>query len=401
MGVPRIQAVGTAVPTYVLKQGEIKQFVATLFHSHMDHLERLLPIFENSLIHIRHLSKPLEWYSKAHSFAEANTIFEQVALELSEKAAVEAMKKANVQAGEIEMIKFFFYKKNEKKHRENSLKKELKLTKPNSPNLLTKTRLRKDCDCFVQAEEIEMIIFVSSTGITTPTLDAKLIERLGLSPHTRRLPIWGLGCAGGVAGMARAAELAHSVRGKSILLVTVELCSLTFQQHDYSKSNLVGTSLFADGAAAVLIKIDGEGPSILGNYSNLFPDSAHIMGWDLVDTGFKVRFSRDIPSLVKNDLPGVMQSACDQWGIHQTKICHYIVHPGGAKVVSAYQQSLGLGDDTFTYAYEILASYGNMSSVTVLFVLEKFIKETPPTGAYGIMLALGPGFSAEQVLFQW
>jgi len=348
MGVPRIQAIGTAVPTYVLKQGEIKKFVATLFHSHMDHLERLLPIFENSLIHTRHLSKPLEWYSKAHSFAEANTIFEQVALELSEKAAVEAMKKANV-----------------------------------------------------QPEEIEMIIFVSSTGITTPTLDAKLIDRLGLSPHTRRLPIWGLGCAGGVAGMARAAELAHSLRGKSVLLVTVELCSLTFQQHDYSKSNLVGTSLFADGAAAALIKIDGEGPSILGNYSTLFPGSAHIMGWDLVDTGFKVRFSRDIPSLVKNNLPGVLQSACDQWGIHQTEICHYIVHPGGAKVVSAYQQSLGLADDTFTYAYEILAGYGNMSSATVLFVLEKFIKETPPTGAYGIMLALGPGFSAEQVLFQW
>lgn len=348
MGIPKIQAVGTAVPVYALQQGKIKEFVAALFHSHIDHLDRLLPVFENSCINVRHLSQPLEWYAANHSFGEANKVFEQVALELSEEAALQALQKANM-----------------------------------------------------QPVDIGMIIFVSSTGIVTPTLDAKLIQRLGLSPHTGRVPVWGLGCGGGVSGLARAAELVHSLHGKSVLLVTVELCSLTFQKNDYSKSNLIGASLFADGAAAAVIKINGDGPAILGNYSTLFPNSAHIMGWDLVDTGFKVRFSQDIPSIIRRYLPDLLSGACTKWGIDQSQIGHYIVHPGGAKVLTAYQESLNLPQDYLRDAYDILSCYGNMSSTSVLFVLEKFMKETPPTGDYGIMLALGPGFSAEQVLFQW
>ncbi len=348
MGVPRIQAVGTAVPTYALEQSEIKNFVAALFHSHVDNLDRLLPVFESSCIKVRHLSQPLDWYGASHSFGEANKIFEQVALQLSEEAALEAMKKANV-----------------------------------------------------QPEDVGMVIFISSTGIVTPTLDAKLIQRLGLSPHTGRLPIWGLGCGGGVSGLARAAELSYCLQGRSVLLVTVELCSLTFQQNDYSKSNLVGTSIFADGAAAAVITIDGDGPAILGNYSTLFPDSADVMGWDLVETGFKVRFSKNIPSIVRRHLPNLLNSACGKWNIKQEEIVHYVVHPGGAKVLSAYSESLGLANNKLTDAYDVLADFGNMSSASVLFVLNRFMAQTPLTGNYGVMLALGPGFSAEQVLFKW
>jgi len=348
MGVPNIQGIGTAVPKYALQQGEIKNFIAVLFQDHVDHLDRLLPVFENCCIETRHLSRPLDWYKTTHSFAEANTIFEEVALDLAEEAALQAM----------EMGK-------------------------------------------VEVEDVGMIIFLSSTGITTPTLDAKLMQRLGLSPHTKRLPIWGLGCGGGVAGLARAAELAPSLSGKSVLLVTVELCSLTFQQNDYSKSNLVGTSLFADGAAAVLLNTKGDGPEIHGSYSTLFSNSAHVMGWDLVDTGFKVRFSRDIPSIVRQYLPQILRNACLTWGILEEKICHYIMHPGGAKVLSAYRDSLGLCEEDLTHAYEILRCYGNMSSASVLFVLAKYLKDTTPKGAYGLMLALGPGFSAEQVLIKW
>lgn len=348
MGMPKIQAIGTAVPTYALEQGEIKKFIAALFHSHIDHLDRLLPIFENSCIKVRHFSQPLEWYKTSHSFGDANKIFEQVALELSEEASLQAMRKANLQAGDIGMV-----------------------------------------------------IFVSSTGIATPTLDAKLIQRLGLSPHTGRLPIWGLGCGGGVSGLARSAELAYRLHGKSILLVAVELCSLTFQKEDYSKSNLVGASLFADGAAAVVVKMNGDGPAILDSYSTLFPNSEDVMGWDLIETGFKVRFSQDIPSIIKRYLPNLVRDACAKWGVDPSQICHYIVHPGGAKVLSAYQESLRLSEEDLKDAYDILGCYGNMSSTSILFVLEKFMKETPPTGGYGIMLALGPGFSAEQVLFQW
>ena len=348
MGIANVQAVGTAVTNYGIPQKEIKEFVATFFHSHVDHLERLLPVFENSLIETRYLSQPLEWYETAHSFAESNAIFEQVALELAEKAALRAMTKAKV-----------------------------------------------------QSEEIGMVIFVSSTGITTPSLDAKLIHKLGLSPHTKRLPIWGLGCAGGVAGLARSFELAPSIPNKSILLVTVELCSLTFQKQDYSKSNLIGTSLFADGAAAALIRMDSTGPGIIHNYSTLLPDSTQVMGWDLTDTGLKVRFSRDIPSIVKGYLPGLLKNACEEWGIREGEIYHYVVHPGGAKVLSAYEESLNLSEHVLRYGYDILARYGNMSSASILFVLEKFMEEVPAKGKYGVLLALGPGFSVEEVLFQW
>ena len=348
MGMSRIQAVGTAVPAYALEQGEIKKFIAALFDSHIDHLDRLLPVFENSRIKVRHFSQPLEWYKAAHSFGETNKVFEQVALKLAEEASLEALRKANL--------------------------------KP---------------------EDIGMVVFVSSTGIVTPTLDAKLIQRLGLSPHTGRLPVWGLGCGGGVSGIARSAEIAYRLQEKSVLLVTVELCSLTFQKEDYSKSNLVGASLFADGAAAAVIKMNGNGPTLLDSYSTLFPNTEHIMGWDLIETGFKVRFSQDIPSIIKRYLPNLVSDACTKWGIDQSQICHYIVHPGGAKVLNAYQESLDLPPEYLKGAYDILGCYGNMSSASVLFVLEKFMKETPATGSYGIMLALGPGFSAEQVLFQW
>lgn len=348
MGIPKIQAVGTAVPNYALQQNEIKQFAAGLFRSHVDQIDRLLPVFENSCIKFRHLSQPLEWYGIPHTFTEANKIFEKVALDLCEEAILQAM-----QRGKME------------------------------------------------PKDIGMIIFVSSTGITTPTLDAKLIERIGLSSHTSRLPIWGLGCGGGVSGLARASELAYHFPEKAILLVSVELCSLTFQRNDYSKSNLIGASIFADGAAAVLIKMDGDGPAVLDKYSTLFPNSEDIMGWELIETGFKVRFSRDIPSLVRRNLPDLLHSSCDKWGIDQANIYHYIAHPGGAKVLGAYSESLNLPQDKLIYAYEVLRDYGNMSSASILFVLEQFMKATAAADKYGIMLALGPGFSAEQVLFKW
>lgn len=348
MGVPQIQAIGTAVPNYVFSQTEIKEFVAEAFTPHMAHLERLLGVFGNSCIEQRHFAMPLAWYSEVHSFSETNNVFIEAALALSLQAAQNAMQKAKA-----------------------------------------------------QPEDIGAVIFVSTTGIATPSLDSQIIQKLGLSPHTKRLPIWGLGCAGGVAGLARAAELSESQPEKSVLLVTVELCSLTFQQADYSKANLVGTSLFADGAAAVLIKMDSQGPSLLGCYSTLLPDSVEVMGWDLIDTGFKVRFSRDIPTIVRKYLPELLGSACEEWGIKQSEICHYVVHPGGAKVLYAYKDCLELSEDKLTFAYEVLREYGNMSSSSVLFVLEKFLAKTLPARRYGVMLTLGPGFSAEKVLFQW
>lgn len=344
----KIIAVGTAVPSFALKQDEIRRFAAGLFRSNYDHIDRLLPVFDNGCIETRHLSQSLEWYAQARTFAEANEVYQAVALDLAEQASQQAIEHAGIQPGEIGAI-----------------------------------------------------VFVSSTGIATPTLDARLIQRLGLSLHVARVPVWGLGCAGGVSGLARAAELTRSRQGKVTLMVAVELCSLTFQRNDYSKSNIVGASIFADGAAAVLLAAQGEGPEVCGSASALFADTEDIMGWDLVETGLKVRFSRDIPSIVNGYLPGLMAGACEAWGIRPSQIKHYVVHPGGAKVLAAYEESLQLPAEALAGAYHVLKHNGNMSSASVLFVLERFLKHQLSTDDYGLMLALGPGFSAEQVLFRW
>ncbi|WP_371372996.1 type III polyketide synthase [Sporomusa aerivorans] len=348
MGLAQVMSVGTAVPAYCLHQEDIQRFAAALFRDNFEHLERLLPVFEHSLIATRHLSRPLTWYAEQHSFEEANRIYEQVAVELAERAARQAIERTGI-----------------------------------------------------SRDDIGAILFVSSTGIATPSLDAILIQKLGLSPHTARIPLWGLGCAGGVAAVARAAQLAACLRGQAVLVVAVELCSLTFQRGDYSKANLIGASLFADGAAAAVIAVDGGGPAIVDSFSTLFADTGDIMGWDVVEGGLKVRFSRDIPSIVKRYLPELTGGFCDRNGIRPAEVEHYVVHPGGAKVLSAYADSLNLAHAKLKHAYDILAAYGNMSSASVLFVMERFLADTAPAGRYGLMLALGPGFSAEQVLFKW
>jgi len=344
-----IKSVGTAVPQYALEQSDIKQLAAGLFRSHFKDIDRLISIFENSCIKTRYLSQPLEWYITPHTFSDANKIFETVALELMVKAAQQALERAG--------------------------------TNP---------------------EDVGTLVYVTSTGITTPTLDTKLIQALNLPANTVRLPIWGLGCAGGAGGLARSAQLAAcQPKNKVVLFVAVELCSLTYQREDFSKSNLVGTSLFADGAAAVVLGKEGAGPVICGFNSTLIPNTEDIMGWELTDSGLKVIFSRDIPWVIGKYLPKVIVDGCENWGIKQEDVQHYIAHPGGVKVLKAYTESLGIPEEKLAQAYSILESYGNMSSASILFVLEKFMATTVPTGGLGLMLSLGPGFCAEQVLFKW
>lgn len=346
MACARVLSVGLAVPEFQVGQSRIKQYIEALFTKDVRNLARLLPVFDHAAIKKRHFVQPLEWYAAEHTFAETNRLYERFALELSLQAARQALDRANM-------------------------------------------------------PEVGAVVFVSSTGIATPTIDAKLISLLNLSRHTVRLPVWGLGCAGGAGGIARAAELALTMPGKAVLFIAVELCSLTFQRRDFSKSNLVGAGLFADGAAAAVISTAGTGPSVIGSMSTLFSNSEDVMGWDIVETGLKVRFSRDIPAIVRQHLPELMTAACCRWGINRSELAHYVVHPGGPKVIEAYIDSLGIEGKAMTEAYEVLAEFGNMSSATILFVLARYLQNHVPDEKYGILLALGPGFSAEQVLFQW
>lgn len=348
MSLPKILGIGTAVPPYAVSQEDVKKFTAALFKGEMPGLERMLSVFEHGNIKTRHFACPLEWYATPHTFDEANSQFQKAALELAVRAAEEAIERAGI-----------------------------------------------------SHKDVGGVVCITSTGISTPTLDAKIIQKLKLSLHSVRLPIWGLGCAGGVSGLARAAELAKNLADRYVLLVAVELCSITFQRNDPSKANLVGTSIFADGAAAIIIGINGNGPEVIGSYSTLFPNTEDIMGWDVVESGLKVRFSRDIPSIIKRYLPALLDEACQHWKVAKSKLCNYIVHPGGAKVLTAYKDSLGLAAGQLMEAETVLQRFGNMSSASIFFVLKQFLANSVSTNDYGVMLALGPGFSAEQVLFKW
>jgi alkylresorcinol/alkylpyrone synthase len=344
---PRVLSAATAVPPHRVEQREIKEFARRLFAGKFRDLDRLLPIFDNGQIGARHFCRPLEWFGREWSFPERNALYVEHALELSEKAARRCLDRAGV-----------------------------------------------------EPEEVGALFFVSTTGISTPSLDAKLLFELGLSPNLKRVPVWGLGCAGGAAGVARAADHARAYPDELVLVVAVELCGLTFQVGDLSKSNLVAASLFADGAAAVLLGPE-EGPEILGSHSTTWPNTGDVMGWDLVETGLKVRFAKSVPQIVRTRTRATVEEACEKHGILPEDLRHLVVHPGGAKVIEAYEEALGLEPGSLDLPREILRNYGNMSSVSVLFVLEHFLEAYPAgSGEHGAISALGPGFSAEHVLFR-
>jgi alkylresorcinol/alkylpyrone synthase len=345
---PKVLSVATALPPYRIGQGEVKEFARGMFSGAYGDFERLLKIFDNTNIDGRYFCVPATWFEEDHSFTEKNALYVEKALDLSEKAARRALDKVGA-----------------------------------------------------EPEDVGAIFFVSTTGLSTPSLDSKLIFRLGLSEHTRRVPIWGLGCAAGVAGLARTADHARLYPGELALFVGVELCGLTFQRGDLSKANLISTSLFADGAAAALLGSGDEGPEVIGSHSTTWPDTEDIMGWDLVETGFKVKISRSIPTLVRQRMSENLLAACVSTGVSPEDIEHFLIHPGGAKVLDALEEVLGLMPGELTLPREVLRECGNMSSVTVMLVLERFLRSREfAAGDLGVLSALGPGFSAEHVFFR-
>jgi alkylresorcinol/alkylpyrone synthase len=346
---PAIISVATALPPYRVGQNEAKEFARGMFGEVYKDIERLAPIFDNVHVENRHFCVPVEWFREDHTFPEKNALYVEHALDLSEKAARRALDKVGA-----------------------------------------------------DPRDVGAIFFVSTTGFSTPSLDSKLIFSLGLSEHTRRIPIWGLGCAAGAAGLARAAEYARLYPDQLVLLIAVELSGLTFQRSDRSKSNLVSTSLFADGAAAVLLgTMESGGPELLGGYSTTWPDTEDVMGWDLVETGLKVQLSKSVPLIVREKLRDNLGDACTSLGLHFDELKHFILHPGGAKVLDAFEEVLGMEPGGLAYSRGVLRDCGNMSSVTVLFILERFLQDGEfATGDLGVLSAMGPGFSSEHVLFR-
>lgn len=344
---PKILSVATALPPHRLGQTDIKTFARNMFSSGHRDIERLMPVFDNVRIENRYFCVPLEWFEQEHTFPEKNSLYIENALSLSEKAVRRALDRAGA-----------------------------------------------------EPEDVGAIFFVSTSGIATPSLDSKLIFNLGLSEHTRRFPSYGLGCAGGAAGLSRAADHVRVYPDKLALLIGVELCGLTFQRGDLSKANLISTSLFADGAAAVLLGA-GEGPEVVGSRSTTWPGTEDVMGWDLIETGLKVRLSKSLPTIVREKLREDLEDACVSLGLDFEDISHFIIHPGGAKVLDAFEEVLGMEPGSLVYSRSILSDCGNMSSVTVLFILERFLESGNfERGDLGVFTALGPGFSAEHVFFR-
>lgn len=360
MIIPKIASVSTYKPPYSLAQSELEKLTKELFQNKIARLERLLKVFKNGEIETRHFCVPPDWYRVPHTFEERNELYIQLATDYS----VEVIKKC----------------------------------------LTNHTFLQND----ISTEEIDAILFVSSTGISTPSIDARVMNRLSFSDEVVRIPIWGLGCAGGAAGISRAYDYCKAHPNAKVLVVCIELCSLTFQKDDYSKSNLIGASLFADGAACVLVCGDGVElgqdmalPYILGSGSKWMPNSEDVMGWNVKNSGLHVVFSKSIPIIISRWLGPFIHEFLSKNGVLPEQVANFVAHPGGKKVLAAYEEALQLTVDHTAISREILKANGNMSSPTVLYVLEQFMLKKDIPNTFGLLVALGPGFSGEAVLLEW
>jgi alkylresorcinol/alkylpyrone synthase len=336
---PRIASIATAVPPFLLRQEDVLPAAASHFTGANPRFERLMPIYRNAQIDTRYSCVPLEWYGQDHGFAERNELYLENAVELLTQAAREAVEMAGLTLADIDGI-----------------------------------------------------VVVSSTGIATPSLDALVMERLDLRRDIMRLPIFGLGCVGGVLGLARTAALARAEPGLRILFLVVELCGLTFRANDFTKSNIVATALFGDGAAAAVVTSECDGPGVTAWGEHTWKDTLGIMGWGVRDDGLAVVFSRDIPMLVRTQMGEAAESFLDRVGLGFADIGSFVCHPGGAKVLDALEEIFGLAEGALTHSREVLRSHGNMSAATVLFVLKSTLESGDP--APHLLSSLGPGFTA-------
>ncbi|MFX3675036.1 MAG: type III polyketide synthase [Paenisporosarcina sp.] len=357
---PKIQSVSSFLPPYTYSQEQASDLLKNLFTDKYEDLERLLKVFENGEIESRQFCVPMEWFEKPHDLEERNRLY----IELATSYGVLAINACL-----------------------------------HNQEFLTDS---------VHPSEIDGIIFISSTGFSTPSIDARILNQLPFSNYVKRIPIWGLGCAGGASGLSRAFDYCLAYPKAKVLVLCVELCSLTFQPNDYTKSNLIGASLFADGIACALVcgdevKIPSNKPkpTFVATSSKMMPNSENVMGWDMKNDGLHVVFSKSIPSIIEKWLKPFVTEFLAERQMTTGQIDYFIAHPGGKKVLTAYEKSLGFDSSKTAISRDILRNHGNMSSPTVFYVLEAFMKLDSSPGDIGLLTALGPGFSGELVLLEW
>ena len=363
----QIVGVGSAFPANRYPQEAITGALKAHWGDRLTHPELLDRLHSRARVKQRYLAFPLERYPQFENFGETNRAWLEAAAELAERAIDGAL----VRAG-------------------------------------------------MGRAELAAIYVVSVTGVASPSLDARLINRMGLRSDIKRTPIFGVGCVGGAIGLTRAADYVCAYPAESAVIVAVELCSLTIQRDDLTTVNLIASGLFADGACAVIVagadraaggagKVSGSGgvrharnPRILGSRSFFYPQTEEIMGWEISEKGFAIVLSEKLPALIRSRLAGDVDTFLAGHGLKRGDLGNWVIHPGGPRVIEAVEEALDLHNGELARSWECLERVGNLSSASVLCVLEDtLVAHRPEPGAYGLILAMGPGFCAEMLLVQW
>ncbi|MCE9626177.1 MAG: type III polyketide synthase [Deltaproteobacteria bacterium] len=350
---PWIHSVQCALPPHHYDQEALIAGLRKRWSEQFFNFSRIEAFHQHVLVQNRYLALPLEEYSQDQGLEFRNRVWIKVSLQLLQEAVLQLLENAAL-----------------------------------------------------PPREIALIATTSSSGMAVPSLEARLMNLIRFSPATKRLPLFGLGCLAGVAGLNRVADYLRAYPKQAALLLSTELSSLTVQLKDFSVANLVSTGLFGDGAAAVLLVGDEhplakEAPlRIIEGRSEFFPDTERVMGWDVVDSGFKVVLDSSVPDVVFENFPRIVGALLGEHGLQNQDLQFYVSHPGGPKVLAAIEESLGLKNGELKLSWDSLRDYGNMSSASVLFVLRETLKQLPPKGSWGLMASMGPAFCAEVTLLR-
>lgn len=353
-----ILSVGTALPPHYADQASLIAAFERLWAKEHHNPRRVQQLHAAVQVGGRHLALPPEEYEKLGGFGDFNDVFVRVGLQVGQAALEDGLTRAGL-----------------------------------SPS------------------QVDALYTATVTGVATPSLDARLFHRMPLRPDLVRVPIFGLGCVAGAAGISRLNDYLRAWPDRIAVLLSVELCSLTLQREDLSVANLIASGLFGDGSAAVIaagdeatkrLGLTPSGPQVVATRSRLYPDSERVMGWDVGDRGFRVVLDKSVPDVVSTWLRGDVDGFLAEHGLTRADITTWVCHPGGPKVLQAFEQALEAPREAFQLTWDSLAEVGNLSSASVLFVLRDTItKRKPAPGSYGMIVAMGPGFCSELVLVRW
>jgi alkylresorcinol/alkylpyrone synthase len=348
----KISSAASAFPEHYYSQKILLEKLQEYWGDRLRNPQLLARLHRNVAVEGRYLALPTEKYYDIATWGQANDIWIAVAQELGEQALCRALHYAGL-----------------------------------------------------DSSRLGALLFVSVTGISSPSIDALLINRMGLPANIRRTPVFGLGCVAGAAGIARAADYVRAYPSQAAALVSVELCSLTLQRDDLSVANLISSGLFADGAAAAIVtgdEVEANGPTILASRSIFYPDTEEMMGWKVTEKGFRITLSPEVPTLIRQNLGRDVDAFLADHGYQRSDVKSWVLHTGGPKVLEATADALDLRNGQLDTSWNCLKKVGNLSSASVLVVLEDVMKNRrPEPGTIGLLAAMGPGFCSELVLLQW